>query len=243
VRRWYSRGRPQLCDIAFSSVRRAEARLSALFQLHVLDRFRPHQWPGSAPYHWLLDQAGAAVIAAERGVDVKSLAWRHERALALANSATLKHRVGCNGFFTALLREARMLPDRRLASWWSAWKCAEAWGDIVRPDGYGVWYENGTRLPFVLEYDRGTETGHRLADKLAGYRDLLKLAMSPTWVLFCFESPKREVAARRLLRTSVPLATAALRCGSSPAGAVWLPLHGEQRLRLAELARLDPSSH
>jgi hypothetical protein len=65
----------QVCDIAFSSVRRAEARLHALYQLRVVDRFRPQQWPGSAPYHWVLDQAGAAVIAAERGIEAKALPW------------------------------------------------------------------------------------------------------------------------------------------------------------------------
>src|SRR5438105_7057155 len=140
----------QVCDVAFSSVRRAEARLHALYELRVVDRFRPHQWPGSAPYHWVLDQAGAAVIAAERGVDVKELPWRHERAMALADSLTLRHRVGCNGFFTALLREARGAGDRWLGAWWSASYCAAQWGELARPAGFGVWLEGDARVPFIL---------------------------------------------------------------------------------------------
>lgn len=226
----------QVCDVAFSSVRRAEARLHALYELRVVDRFRPHQWPGSAPYHWELDQAGAAVIAAERGVDVKELFWRHERAMALQDSITLSHRVGCNGFFTALLREARTAADHRLGAWWSASYCAEQWGELARPDGYGVWHEGGVRVPFLLEYDRGTESGPRLAEKLPGYRRLLSVAVSPTWLLSCFESAGREVQARRTLADGPPtLATAVLRRSCSPASAVWLPLGGLQRLRLAEL--------
>lgn len=228
---------PQVCDVAFSSVRRAEVRLHALYELRVADRFRLHQWPGSGPYHWVLDQAGAAVIAAERGIDIASLPWRHERVMALADSSALRHRVGCNGFFTALLRAARVGGDRRLGAWWSAWRCAEAWGKVVRPDGYGVWYEGGVRIPFLLEYDRGTETGSRLSQKLPGYRQLLSVAASPTWLLFCFESTRREAEARRAL-VSGPreLATAVVPRGSTPAEAVWLPLPGSQRLRLGELA-------
>jgi hypothetical protein len=227
----------QVCDIAFSSVRRAEARLPTLYQLRVVDRFRPHQWPGSAPYHWVLDDGGAAVIAADRGVEVKGLPWRRERALALADSVTLAHRVGTNGFFTALLRDAKAHPDRRLSVWWSAWRCAEEWGDIVRPDGYGVWNEPGARLPLLLEYDRGTESGARLAGKLPGYRDLLSIAAAPTWLLFCFQSAGREAAARRALVDGPPtLATAVLPPRSSPTAAIWLPLEGPRRLRLAELS-------
>lgn len=225
----------QVCDVAFSSVRRAEARLHTIYELRVVDRFRPHQWSGSAPYHWVLDDGGAAVIAADRGVEVKDWPWRKERALALADSATLAHRVGTNGFFTALLRDQQTHSDRRLSIWWSAWRCAEEWGRIVRPDGYGVWNEPGARVPFLLEYDRGTESGTRLAEKLPGYRDLLSVAVAPTAVLFCFPSAGREAAARRALVDGPPtLATAVLSPGVNPADAVWLTLAGSRRVRLTE---------
>jgi len=100
----------------------------------------------------------------------------------------LHHRVGANGFFTALLREARACAGCRLATWRSALWCAAEWGDLARPDGYGIWIEPGARVPFLLEYDRGTESGSRLAEKLDGYRDLLSVAASPTWLLFRFPS-------------------------------------------------------
>jgi hypothetical protein len=156
--------------------------------------------------------------------------------MALADSATLRHRIGTNGFFTALLRDQRTHPARQLSTWWSAWKCAEAWGRVVRPDGYGVWEEPAARVPFLLEYDHGPEADKRLAEKLPGYRDILTGATAPTRVLFCFESSRREAAARRLL-VGAPkeFATAALERGRSPADAVWLPIAGSQRLRMAEL--------
>ena len=156
--------------------------------------------------------------------------------MALADSATLAHRVGTNGFFTALLRDQQTHPDRRLSVWWSAWRCAEEWGKIVRPDGYGVWNEPGARVPMLLEYDRGTESGTRLAEKLPGYRDLLSVAVAPTAVLFCFPSAGREAAARRALVDGPPtLATAVLSPGVNPADTVWLTLTSSRRVRLAEL--------
>jgi hypothetical protein len=156
--------------------------------------------------------------------------------MALASSATLRHRVGCNGFFTALLRVARIRTGCRLSEWWSAWQCAAEWGELARTDGYGVWHEDGTRVPFIIEYDRGTESGPRLAEKLSGYTTLLRVAVSPTSLLFCFESSRREIEARRALAGAPrECATGVLSGGQSPADAMWLTLAGAQRMRLVEL--------
>jgi hypothetical protein len=55
--------------------------------------------------------------------------------------------------------------------------------------------------------------------------------------LFCFQSAGREAAARRSLVDGPPtLAAAVLAPRSSPTVAIWLPLEGSQRLRLAELS-------
>lgn len=231
----------QVADVGFESIRRALFRLGQLRGLRIVDRFRPLATAGSAPYHWVLDTLGAAVVAAERGVEVADLPWRRDKAIALATSERLGHAVGVNGFFTALLRTARHEPVAELALWWSERRCAAAWGGFARPDGYGVWAEAARRTAFLFEHDNGTERLARLADKLPGYARLFAAGGRRLWVLFAFPGPGREAEARRALRhPEVPVATAVVRPGASPAEAIWLPVgDGAPRRRLADLG--DPA--
>lgn len=206
----------QVADVGFDSIRKAQARLSVLHHLEVVDRFRLRSWSGTSPYHFTLGAAGAAVVAAERGVTVADLAWHKQSATALATNRQLAHLVGCNGVFTALLRAARTRPGCQLAEWWSARRCAAVWGEVVRPDAYAVWAEDDVRLPFCFEYDTGTETLGRLAKKLDGYARLARAVGHPTWVLFAFPSPSRHRAARRVLQHP-----AVIGHQSVPDGPVW----------------------
>lgn len=237
----------QVADVAFTGLRKAQRRLVVLHHLEVLDRFRPRCWAGSGPYHFTLGPAGAAVVAADRGIPAGDLGWRRDTAAALAISQRLGHTVGVNGFFTALLRTARTRPGAALAEWWPERRAIAAWGELVRPDGYAVWVDGPARLPFFLEYDTGTERLARLAGKLDGYAALARAAGHPTWVLFAFPSPGREAAARRVLaHREVPVATAALRPGAAPDGPLWLTVGDPgPRRRLADLGhptRVLPSS-
>lgn len=233
----------QIQQICFTSQRRTELRLGQLRQLRVLDRFRPLVARGSAPQHWVLDSLGAVLLAAERGVQVSELSWRRDKTIAVANSAQLPHLVGTNGLFCSLLAAARHQPDRQLALWWPARRCAARWGSFARPDGYGVWVENDRRVAFLLEHDRGSEPAGRLADKVERYARLFAVTEEQVWVLFDFPGPGREAQARRALaRPGVPVATAVVAAGQSAADAVWLPIEtggqaqpGGRRLRLAEL--------
>jgi hypothetical protein len=230
----------QVADVGFDSLRKAQERLSILYALEVVDRFRLHSWSGTSPYHLVLGTAGAALIAAERGVTLADLAWHKETATALSTNRQLAHLVGCNGVLTALLRTARTRPGCHLDEWWSARRCAAAWGEIVRPDAYAVWVEHGVRLPFFLEYDTGTEALRRLAGKLDGYARLARAVGHPTWVLFAFPSVGREAAARRVLRHPVvPVATAVLGPHTAPDGPVWQAI-GDQRAagRLVDLGHV-----
>jgi hypothetical protein len=152
-------------------------------------------------------------------------------------SSQLAHLVGCNGFFTALMHQARIRGDAELVEWWSERRCAAAWGKAVIPDGYAIWVEGAQRLPFLFEYDRGTERLSRLEAKLPGYAALARAAKHPTWVLFCFVSQGREAAARRVLaHPEVPVATAALAPGQAPDDVEWLAVGDTgPRRRLADL--------
>ena len=183
----------------------------------MLERFRPRTGANPAPFHWVLGPLGAALVAAEAGVDVAELDWRRGLVHDLAASQRLAHLVGVNGFFTALLRSARTRSGCQLEEWWSERRCGREWGEVVRPDGYGVWVDHGVSMPFLLEHDNGTERLARLADKLGGYAKLAVAAGHPNWVLFTFPTQRREVDARRVLaHHSVPVATGSARSRFHP---------------------------
>jgi hypothetical protein len=242
----------QLTQAYFDSQDRAEHRLRQLTRAQVLARFRPHtrHGEGSAPYHYLLGPAGAAVLAAEQGIESRRLGYRQDKALEVAHSQRLGHLVGVNGFFTALVADAR---HRRpggagLAAWWSERACRDRWGHVVRPDGYGRWREGDREVDFFLEYDRGTEPTDRLAAKLAGYQELADATQIPTPVLFWLPSSGREASVRQALegegrsaRVWFVVATATPTLGRGPAEQAWLPLDQTgPRRRLIELTDLDP---
>jgi hypothetical protein len=232
---------PQIADVGFPSVRKAQERLSVLHALGVVDRFRPRSWSGSSPFHFVLGTRGAAIIAAEEGVEFSALGWHREARTVLATSRHLDHLVGCNGFFTALIGASRRTGTSTLDQWWSAARCAAAWGNAVRPDAYAVWVENGGRLPFCFEFDNGTEPLGRLEAKLPGYATLARSAKYPTWVLFRFPTPAREAQARRVLaHPDVPVATAVVSPGEGAHGAVWRTVGEEGRhRRLTDLGHPD----
>ena len=230
----------QVADVCFAGERRARMRLAELYALDVLDRFRPRRGGSPVPFHWVLGPLGAALVALETGTDPADHTWRRNLAHDLAQSQRLAHLVGVNGFFCGLARSARTRPGCELDEWWSERRCAREWGEVVRPDGYGVWSEADATLPFLLEHDNGTERLERLGAKLEGYARLAAAAGHPNWVLFSFGSPRRERDARRVLaHHSVPVATCVRSAGTAPDAAIWLPVaSGTARLGLAQLAHV-----
>ncbi len=232
----------QVRDLAFGSLNVAQHRLLALARLGVLERFRP-VWPhggGSAPWHYVNGPAGAAVLAAEQATTPAQLGYRRDRALAIAHSQRLGHQVGVNGFFAALAARARRHPDAELRAWLSERACAERWGHVVRPDGYGHWRDPDGEVDFFLEYDTGTEPLDRLLAKVDAYTELATATQTDTPVLFWLPGPGREATLHHALRRpDVTLATATARLAGHPAGPVWL-LAGQTgpRRTLAGLADL-----
>jgi hypothetical protein len=227
----------QLTQLAFPSADAAEHRLIILHRLGLVDRFRPHHHPGSAPYHYVLGPLGAALLAAQADQDPTASGYRRDRILGLAHSQRLAHLVGVNGLFCALAQHARHHPEVELERWWSEQRCTAHWGGLVRPDGYGRWREHHRRIEFFLEYDRSTEAPQRLAGKLTGYQQLAQASGIHTPVLLCLPSPAREATIRHALTgTSLPVATATPHPDHSPAGPLWLPLQASgPRSRLIDL--------
>lgn len=240
----------QLADLTFGTTYLASKRMRALYELRTVDRFRPLAPAGSSPMHFILDAAGAAVLAAEDGVTPDELGYRRDRAMAIALSPRLAHDTGANGFFTSLAAAARASGGQAgLECWWSERRCAAAWGDHARPDGYGRWREAGAVADFFLEYDTGTEPLTRVVAKLAGYAALASRTGISTPVLFWLPSARREASLRARLAgpspagvrdavtaaqiPGVPVFTASPET-DGPAGASWLPAGSRgPRIRLA----------
>ncbi|MFC5830628.1 replication-relaxation family protein [Nonomuraea insulae] len=229
----------QLLRLCFDDPSTARHRLVALHRLGVLDRFRPKPPTGSAPWHYVLGEPGAAALAQEDGVDLPAFGYRQDRALSIAYSQRLAHTVGVNQVFADLYSTARHKPGCSLDTWWPENRCADTWGKHVRPDAYGRWRENGGILDFFLEYDTGTETLDRVAAKLSGYASLAATTRIVTPVLFLTSTPRREKSLharlqQRATQLAVPTAISVEVCN-------WLP-HDRQdaRLSLIELAQHWP---
>ncbi|WP_040588641.1 replication-relaxation family protein [Sciscionella marina] len=233
----------QIRDAAFPSGRSTRQRLRELYLWRAVSRFQPFQQLGSAPMHYVLGPAGAAVLAAEHGLEVKDLGYRHDRAMAIAHNQRLTHTVGVADFFTSLIAHARQNTHaaRReaLTVWWSETRCARHFGDLVIPDAYGRWHTGEHELEFFLEYDTGTESLTKLGRKLLAYARLAETTRIATPVLVWLPTTRRETGARTALThihrdldhpEAVPVATAAAELFDprsrhpSPAQPVWLPL-------------------
>ncbi|MEV7042871.1 replication-relaxation family protein [Amycolatopsis sp. NPDC051061] len=235
----------QIQDVAFPSGRSTRQRLRDLYLWRAVSRFQPFQQLGSAPMHYVLGPAGAAVLAAEHGLEVKDLGYRHDRAMGIAHNQRLAHTVGVNDFFTSLIARSRAASAaaEAVTVWWSESRCARHFGDLVIPDGYGRWRSGrGTavrEVEWFLEFDTGTESLTKVGRKLLGYARLAESTGIATPVLVWLPTTRREAGARTALARvhadldvpcAVPVATAAADLLNpaaphpSPAEAVWLPL-------------------
>ncbi len=231
----------QLVDLAFGSLGRARNRLNTLLSRDILDRFRHYHRPGSQSWRWTLGPVGAAILAAGRGDTLPRPGAVRDATARLAMSPTLAHLLATNGFFVALTGHART-HGGRLTRWYNETQSRAAAGNLVRPDGHGVWATGGRAMPFWLEVDLGTETLSRVVGKLPGYAALPPPRAYP--VLFWLPTTAREANLHtHLTRTGIPdgvtVATAAVNHApdaGGPAGAVWRVAGQPGRVSLADLA-------
>ncbi|VVJ21536.1 Uncharacterised protein [Amycolatopsis camponoti] len=256
----------QIQGAAFPSSRSTRQRLRELYLWRAVSRFQPFRQLGSAPMHYVLGPAGAAVLAAEHGLEVKDLGYRHDRSMAIAHNQRLAHTVGVADFFTSLIARSRRHDPVRcgegVTAWWSETRCARHFGDLVIPDAYGRWHSATGELEFFLEFDTGSESLTKVSRKLLAYARLADSTGIATPVLFWLPTSRREAGARSALArihadldqtADVPVATAAAdllnsdaNC-PSPADEVWLPLNTTSskrtspRYKLGELTRAWPA--
>jgi len=225
----------------FGDCNTAQHRMARLYELRLVERFRPLHDGRDGEYHYVLDTLGAYVVAvmANRDPDREvKVRWRTDQALSIATSQRLAHTVGANDVFVRLIAAARHAPDAQLATWWGERYCKAVLGEVVRPDGLGVWHEAGGSVTFCLEYDRGSEPLGRLAAKAADYARLEAAWGVPFWVLLVVPGPRREHGARAALSgEGLAIAITTQPGARRPTEAVWAPLGAEGiRLRLVDLA-------
>jgi Replication-relaxation len=240
----------QLTALGFTTARKAERRLAQLWAWRCIDRFRPYLGlgRGSAAYHWILDDAGAAILAAAHGITARELGHHRGAGVAIAHSQRLDHTVGTNTVLTALATTPTTDGAGGVVVWWGERRCAAAWGDLVRPDAAAVWQApTGAQLAFAVEYDTGAEPLTRVAGKLADYADLAAALGQPLPVLFALTTLARETALHQMLdpdavhpgggrlRVATAAAEHAATVPAGPAGPVWrpaTPAGQQQRSRL-----------
>jgi hypothetical protein len=220
----------QLRRLHFKNTRIAQRRLTELYQLRLLDRFRPvwRQGEGSTPYHWLLDHAGAQVVAALLDLPLEQLGWRRDHTHALASSSKLNHQLAVNDFFSRLAEDARARGGA-LAEWWGERRTAAAFAGRLAPDGYGRLQLANKSTPFLLELDRGSEPHQRLRQKADRYtRELPRSDLAhqqPLVLLLTPTSQRTAAAAESLGGSSVPIHTA-----------TWTPASDRSPLELVQAA-------
>src|SRR3984885_10767565 len=208
----------QLAALAFGNITTARHRLAVVVRLGLLRRFRPHLQTGSAPLHYVLCPIGAARLGQEDRAEKRWLPMvRADRQLALERSQRLGHMTGASWFFVALARRG----GGELLKWDGEGEASDYLYSRSRelgprPDGLGIWAQDGTDIAFLLEYDSGTEHLPQLVGKLTGYAEQAGTNTALTMpLLFCFPTARREQSARKALAATaasldLQIATAAL---------------------------------
>jgi hypothetical protein len=137
-----------------------------------VDRFYPASPFGSGKpqAHWLLDEAGAILVATIHGVDRKKLGW--QRREDWASHPQLAHRLGANRFVTDLIAATVREPAIGVTARSSTRQAAQALAStgFLRPDAGLVLDVPAGAIECDLEWDRGTEPQAVLTDKLDRYR-------------------------------------------------------------------------
>src|SRR5918994_6130587 len=164
----------QLQLLFFSSRRRAQDRLLFLYRNRVVDRFYPAQafGCGKPDAHWLLDEAGAILVAAMHDLERKQLGWK--RRDDWGSHPQLAHQLEMNRFVTDLVAAPLTDPGLGVSEWWPPAEAADHLNQRQRgrvlPDAGFYLETRAGPIECYLEWDRATEPQRRLAAKLLAYR-------------------------------------------------------------------------
>jgi hypothetical protein len=163
----------QLALLFFSSRRRAQDRLLFLHHNGLVDRFYPARpfRHGKPHAHWLLDEAGAVLVAARLDVERRKLGW--QRRDDWGPHPQLAHRLEVNRFVTDLIAATLPDPTVGVVDWWGQRHSQELLRDRyarIVPDAAVRLVTDRGPIDCLLEWDRGTEPASVLEGKLSQYR-------------------------------------------------------------------------
>lgn len=231
----------QITRLYFTGTRTAAARLDVLYRLRVLDRFRPSlpMGQGTAPYHWILDEAGALIVADHLDIERAKLGWQHSIAASIAHSQKLPHHVEVNEFFTRLAVEANVAGGA-LSEWYGERTCHHIFSGSLVADGYGVIDVPGrSPLHFLVELDRGTEPTGRLREKAKAYARILPHSslgdLDPLVLLLVSSARRAESVTAALAYSPAPIAVAVWNKNST-SSVLTIVVNTRERLRQSQRA-------
>ncbi len=252
IGRWPLLSIPQLASLASLDAAAVERRVERILRLGIA-RFDTDGQPDESPAkQLLLTPLGLLLLARRDGVPEGHYAlFAGVSAPDPAGDApSVRHRahqLGLNGVVARLAADARAAGGRLVVCRNEAQSTSRfrhegraAW---IRPDGSGVVALGGGRVPFLLEYDRGTLDSGDFAAKFGGYARYYAARAwrrdfdaEPLLLFVCIDDRAEEHvvrAARRAARESalrLPLlATTGWRSGRGPRnprgllGPVWGP--------------------
>jgi len=155
-------------QVGLASVQAACRRLKFLVERGYLDRLRVPTVMGSGPYIYL-PAPGSRVALTD---DERDLATRGRRS-RISSLAEIKHGLDVVDFYVAL-QEGLASQGGRVIVWLSEREAHHALPGRGRslpftPDAYCLWLLEDEEGAFFLEWDRGTESMTRIAEKLTRY--------------------------------------------------------------------------
>jgi type II secretory pathway component PulL len=117
-------------------------------------------------------------------------------------------------------------------------RCAQAWGELVRPDGYCALASGDSVVELCLEWDRASEPLARLAEKIVRYRELEAALERALTVAIVVPSERREREIHHALHDEPRLLlTTADRHQADPLAANWLQARAAARISLRAAAQ------
>lgn len=194
----------QLRQLFFTDARYCQRRLRWLADRGLVHRWRRVQAAGLISMHsvHLLSRSGATVLAGVMGRSEGPLHRRSDD--AWEHCFHVDHDLEANSFFVELAAAAAAIPDQGLYHWVGESTAREVYRQRrcrLSPDGWGRYLAPGREITLFLEWDRATESPHRLKRKVSDYAEYFagRPEAERQHVLFVAPTAIREAVIRRVL--------------------------------------------